>query len=146
MSQPVTHDLCSRASTVRQRSFGALYIKYLFCCAQAFADILASNENFSAPMEETYKLLDLNPADTTTLEDYLQVRAHAHMHSRGDKSQTRCWFLLGDLRASCGIDITSTDTSTKGLDVWELSEEETARLSIRGRVYRSMEMCFSVSK
>ncbi|EIE24340.1 NAD(P)-binding protein [Coccomyxa subellipsoidea C-169] len=38
----------------------------------AFADILASNENFSAPMEETYKLLDLNPADTTTLEDYLQ--------------------------------------------------------------------------
>lgn len=25
-------------------------------------------------MEETYKLLDLNPADTTTLEDYLQAR------------------------------------------------------------------------
>jgi hypothetical protein len=24
-------------------------------------------------MEETYKLLDLNPADTTTLEAYLQV-------------------------------------------------------------------------
>lgn len=42
-------------------------------CVQAFADILASNENFSAPMEETYKLLDLNPADTTTLEQYLQV-------------------------------------------------------------------------
>lgn len=46
-------------------------------CVQAFADILASNENFSAPMEETYQLLDLNPADTTTLEDYLQVRAYA---------------------------------------------------------------------
>ncbi|KAK9901082.1 hypothetical protein WJX75_002418 [Coccomyxa subellipsoidea] len=38
----------------------------------AFADILASNEIFSALMEETYQLLDLNPADTTTLEDYLQ--------------------------------------------------------------------------
>ena len=40
---------------------------------QAFADILASNETFAAPMEDTYKLLDLNPADTTTLEQYLQV-------------------------------------------------------------------------
>ena len=40
---------------------------------QAFADILASNETFAAPMEETYKLLDLNPEDTTTLEQYLQV-------------------------------------------------------------------------
>ncbi|BDA45942.1 Uncharacterized protein ycf39 at C-terminar half [Coccomyxa sp. Obi] len=39
---------------------------------EAFADVLASNETFSAPMEETYKLLDLNPADTTTLEDFLQ--------------------------------------------------------------------------
>ena len=42
---------------------------------QAFADILASNETFAAPMEDTYKLLDLNPEDTTTLEQYLQVRA-----------------------------------------------------------------------
>ena len=40
---------------------------------QAFADILASNETFAAPMEDTYKLLDLNPEDTTTLEQYLQV-------------------------------------------------------------------------
>ena len=40
---------------------------------QAFADILASNETFAAPMEDTYKLLDLNPADTTTLEQYLQA-------------------------------------------------------------------------
>jgi len=46
---------------------------------QAFADILASNENFSAPMEETYKLLDLNPADTTTLEQYLQVHRSPHI-------------------------------------------------------------------
>ena len=42
---------------------------------QAFADILASNETFAAPMEDTYKLLDLNPEDTTTLEQYLQARA-----------------------------------------------------------------------
>ena len=42
---------------------------------QAFADILASNENFTAPMEDTYKLLDLNPEETTTLEQYLQVGA-----------------------------------------------------------------------
>ena len=44
---------------------------------QAFADILASNETFAAPMEETYKLLDLNPEDTTTLEQYLQVSKSA---------------------------------------------------------------------
>ena len=43
------------------------------CPLQAFADILASNETFAAPMEDTYKLLDLNPEDTTTLEQYLQV-------------------------------------------------------------------------
>ena len=42
---------------------------------QAFADILASNETFAAPMEDTYKLLDLNPEETTTLEQYLQVGA-----------------------------------------------------------------------
>lgn len=44
---------------------------------QAFADILASNETFAAPMDDTYKLLDLNPADTTTLEQYLQVLSGA---------------------------------------------------------------------
>ena len=43
------------------------------CAVQAFADILASNETFAAPMEDTYKLLDLNPEETTTLEQYLQV-------------------------------------------------------------------------
>lgn len=40
--------------------------------SQAFADILASNENFSAPMDETYKLLDVDPSSITTLEAYLQ--------------------------------------------------------------------------
>jgi uncharacterized protein YbjT (DUF2867 family) len=38
----------------------------------AFADILASNETFSAPMDETYKLLDVDPSSITTLEAYLQ--------------------------------------------------------------------------
>ena len=40
--------------------------------AQAFADVLASNEVFTANMEETYRLLDLNPADTTSLDQYLK--------------------------------------------------------------------------
>ena len=50
------------------------------CALQAFADILASNETFAAPMDDTYKLLDLNPEDTTTLEQYLQVRTPSSMH------------------------------------------------------------------
>lgn len=45
---------------------------------QAFADILASNETFAAPMEDTYKLLDLNPEETTTLEQYLQVGVYCY--------------------------------------------------------------------
>ena len=51
----------------------SLGLKCYCCVLQAFADILASNETFAAPMEDTYKLLDLNPEDTTTLEQYLQV-------------------------------------------------------------------------
>ena len=39
---------------------------------QAFADILSSSETFSAPMEETYKMLDIDPSSITTLEAYLQ--------------------------------------------------------------------------
>ena len=39
---------------------------------QAFADILSSSETFSAPMDETYKLLDIDPTSITTLESYLQ--------------------------------------------------------------------------
>lgn len=37
----------------------------------AFADILAANEDFSAPMEETYALLGVDPASVTTVEAYL---------------------------------------------------------------------------
>ena len=39
---------------------------------QAFADILSANETFSAPMDETYKLLNIDPGSVTTLEAYLQ--------------------------------------------------------------------------
>jgi hypothetical protein len=38
---------------------------------QAFVDILASNDTFSAPMDETYRLLGLDASSTTTLEGYL---------------------------------------------------------------------------
>jgi len=37
----------------------------------AFANTLANNETFSAPMDDTYKVLGLDPAETTTLEGYL---------------------------------------------------------------------------
>ena len=39
---------------------------------QAFADILASNEVFSAPMDDTYKMLGIEPSSVTGLEDYLK--------------------------------------------------------------------------
>eukprot|EP00891_Asterochloris_glomerata_P005198 jgi/Astpho2/5198/Aster-04778 len=38
----------------------------------AFADILASNEDFSADMSSTYKMLDIEPSSVTTLESYLK--------------------------------------------------------------------------
>ena len=40
---------------------------------QAFVEVLASNETFSAPMDATYALLDIEPGSVTTLESYLQV-------------------------------------------------------------------------
>lgn len=46
----------------------------MFLCfhPQAFADLLSSSETFSAPMEDTYKLLGLEPASVNTLEAYLK--------------------------------------------------------------------------
>lgn len=40
----------------------------------AFAEVLSNNEAWSAPMEETYKLLDMDPATSTPLQldEYLQ--------------------------------------------------------------------------
>ena len=37
-----------------------------------FAEVLSNNENFIAPMQETYALLNVDPAQTTTVELYLQ--------------------------------------------------------------------------
>ncbi|KAF6249607.1 hypothetical protein COO60DRAFT_1580224 [Scenedesmus sp. NREL 46B-D3] len=38
----------------------------------AFAEVLAGNEAWTAPMEETYALLGVDPASITSLDDYLQ--------------------------------------------------------------------------
>ncbi len=38
---------------------------------QAFADLLAGGEQFDAPMEETYRLLNVDPATVNTLDSYL---------------------------------------------------------------------------
>ena len=40
---------------------------------QAFAEVLASTEAWSAPMAETYKLLDIDPASVQPLDSYLKV-------------------------------------------------------------------------
>lgn len=37
----------------------------------AFAEVLSRDESFDAPMDETYKLLDVDPASITRLETYL---------------------------------------------------------------------------
>lgn len=39
----------------------------------AFAEVLAGNENFSAPMHDTYRLLGVEPGSVTTVEAYLKV-------------------------------------------------------------------------
>ena len=50
----------------------SLALTYLADPLQAFADILASNEDFSADMSSTYKMLDIEPSSVTTLESYLK--------------------------------------------------------------------------
>ena len=39
---------------------------------QAFAEVLSGDETFSAPMDETYKMLDIEPGSITSLESYLE--------------------------------------------------------------------------
>lgn len=39
----------------------------------AFAEVLSSNESFSADMTETYVVLGVDPASVSSLEDYLKV-------------------------------------------------------------------------
>merc|ERR1711976_622999 len=40
-------------------------------CGLAFADLLSNDTISSAPMEETYELLGMNPSETTKLKEYL---------------------------------------------------------------------------
>ncbi len=63
----------------------------------AFAEVLTSNESFSAPMEETYALLGLAEADTTTLEGYLgefYTRILAKLKEVGGQSRQRDFYLV----------------------------------------------------
>jgi hypothetical protein len=41
--------------------------------AQAFAEVLANNETWAAPMDQTYELLGIEPGSVNTLEAYLKV-------------------------------------------------------------------------
>ena len=42
------------------------------CFAQAFAEVLSNNESWSAPMDDTYALLGIEPSSITRLPDYLK--------------------------------------------------------------------------
>ena len=78
-------------------------------------DILATNETFSAPMESTYALLGLSPADVTTLEQYLQARTalpqqvKQHVADVREDSMLSWWCMLytcnawGTLLSLCGM-------------------------------------------
>jgi len=62
----------------------------------AFAEVLTSNEEFSAPMAETYAVLGLAEADTTTLESYLGeffTRILAKLKEVGGASKQRSFYL-----------------------------------------------------
>lgn len=39
---------------------------------QAFAEVLANNESWVAPMDEVYSMLDIDPDSVMTLESYLK--------------------------------------------------------------------------
>lgn len=69
---------------------GLLCCAVLRCaaCAQAFAEVLANNEAWTAPMDDTYKLLGVDPDSITTLDSYLQVRA-VQGHRR-DRTGSKC--------------------------------------------------------
>jgi hypothetical protein len=45
----------------------------VFFFMQAFAEVLSNNESWTAPMEETYGLLGVDPASVQGLEEYLKV-------------------------------------------------------------------------
>lgn len=63
---------------------------------QAFSEVLSSNENFAAPMDETYSLLGVNPAEVTTLESYLgdfYSRILSKLKEVGGQSRQRDFYL-----------------------------------------------------
>lgn len=47
---------------------------YFLVGVQAFAEVLANNESWTAPMDETYQLLGVDPTTITPLDAYLKVR------------------------------------------------------------------------
>ncbi len=59
------------ADAVLSGAENSLLIRVDHVLRQAFVEVLASNEVFSAPMEETYKKLDIDPSSVTTLDAYL---------------------------------------------------------------------------
>lgn len=68
----------------------------------AFAEVLMSNESFEAPMGDTYALLGLAEADTTTLETYMSefhVRILAKLKEVGGASKQARFSPMGRLSA-----------------------------------------------
>lgn len=62
----------------------------------AFANVLTNNEVFSAPMDETYEMLGLDPNDTTTLEQYMDDyfgRILKKLKEVGGKSRQKDFYL-----------------------------------------------------
>lgn len=62
----------------------------------AFSQVLSSNETFAAPMDETYELLGVNPAEVTTLESYLgdfYTRILSKLKEVGGQSRQRDFYL-----------------------------------------------------
>lgn len=49
---------------------------------QAFSEVLSANENWSAPMEETYQILGVEPGSVLGLEDYLKVCVRGRVWER----------------------------------------------------------------
>lgn len=67
-----------------------------FFFRQAFSQVLSSNETFAAPMDETYKLLGMNPSEVTTLEGYLgefYSRILSKLKEVGGQSRQRDFYL-----------------------------------------------------
>ena len=67
----------------------------------AFAEVLASNETWTAPMDDTFKLLDIEPGSVQGLDAYLTVSAGG----RSVRFQGTAW--LGHETRAASVDNTS---------------------------------------